>query len=158
MKYHSHETTNPTIYNSQRVPELPRLFNSSIRRQAITRTNAHLLSFGPLGTNFGELRIKIQNVSFKKMHLKMSSVKWRPFRRGGGGGGGGDELMSETRYACCVVCSCVVPLLSQSDQHDGYWRPGAYQVPGHLQSSWWHRPIAMPERNGHRIPGKHLKY
>ena len=37
-----------------------------IQRQAITRTNAHLLSIGPWGTNFSEIRIKIQNFSLRK--------------------------------------------------------------------------------------------
>ena len=36
------------------------------RHQAITRTNADLLSIGPLGTNFSEIRIKLQSVSFMK--------------------------------------------------------------------------------------------
>ena len=31
----------------------------------------------PLGTNFSEILIKILTFSFKKMHLKMSSAKWR---------------------------------------------------------------------------------
>ena len=33
----------------------------------------------PRGTNFSEILIKIQNFSFTKMHLKISSVKRRPF-------------------------------------------------------------------------------
>ena len=33
----------------------------------------------PLGTNFREILIEIHSFSFKKMHLKMSSRKWRPF-------------------------------------------------------------------------------
>ena len=45
------------------------------RCQAIAWTNAGLLSIRPLGTNFSEIRIKIQNVSFKKMHLKTSSAR-----------------------------------------------------------------------------------
>ena len=49
------------------------------RRQAIIWTNAGILLIGPLGTNFSEVLIKIHNYSFKKMHLKMSSAKWRPF-------------------------------------------------------------------------------
>ena len=49
------------------------------RRQAITWTNAGILLTGPLGTNFSEIVSEIQSSSFKKMHLKMSSVKWRPF-------------------------------------------------------------------------------
>ena len=49
------------------------------RRQAIIWTNAEILVFGPLGTNYIEILIGIQTFSFKKMHLKMSSAKWRPF-------------------------------------------------------------------------------
>ena len=43
------------------------------------RTNAGIFLIGPLGTNFNEILIKIYTFSFKKMHLKMSSGKWRPF-------------------------------------------------------------------------------
>ena len=49
------------------------------RRQAIIRTNAGILLIGPLGINFNEILIGIQTFSFKNMHLKMSSAKWRPF-------------------------------------------------------------------------------
>ena len=47
------------------------------RRQAIIWNNAGISLIGPLGTNFPE--IEIYAFSFKKMHLKMSSGKWRPF-------------------------------------------------------------------------------
>ena len=49
------------------------------RRQAIIWTNAGILLIGPLGTIFSEILIEIRPFSFKKMHLKMSSGKWRPF-------------------------------------------------------------------------------
>ena len=49
------------------------------RRQAIIWTNAGILLIGPLGTNFSEILIGIKTFWFKKMHLKMSSGKWRPF-------------------------------------------------------------------------------
>ena len=49
------------------------------RRQAIIWTIAGILLIGPLGTNFSEILIGIQTFSFKKMHLKMLSAKWRPF-------------------------------------------------------------------------------
>ena len=49
------------------------------RRQAIIWNNAGLLLNEPLGTNFSEISIRIQTFSFKKMHLNMSSAKWRPF-------------------------------------------------------------------------------
>ena len=48
-------------------------------RQAIIWTNAGILLIGPYETNFSEILIGIQTFSFKKMHLKMSSAKWRPF-------------------------------------------------------------------------------
>ena len=49
------------------------------RRQAITWTNVGILLIRPLGTNFSEMLIEIHTFSFKKIHLKMLSVKWRPF-------------------------------------------------------------------------------
>ena len=49
------------------------------RRQVIIWTNAGILSNGPLGTSFSEILIEIYTYSFKKMHLKISSGKWRPF-------------------------------------------------------------------------------
>ena len=49
------------------------------RHQAIIWTNAGILLIGPLGTNFSEILIGIQTFSFMKMHLKMSSAKWRQF-------------------------------------------------------------------------------
>ena len=48
------------------------------RRQAIIWANAVILSIGPLGTNFGEILIKIIPFSFKKMRSKVSSGKRRP--------------------------------------------------------------------------------
>ena len=51
-------------------------------RQAIIWTNARILLTEILGTNFSEILIKIQNFSFTKMHLKISSAKWRPFYPG----------------------------------------------------------------------------
>ena len=49
------------------------------RRQAIIWTNAGILLIGPLGTNFNKILIGVQTFSFRKMELKMSSAKWRPF-------------------------------------------------------------------------------
>ena len=47
--------------------------------QAIIWINAGILLIGPLGTNFSRILIEIHTFSFKKMHWKMSSAKWRPF-------------------------------------------------------------------------------
>ena len=49
------------------------------RRQAIILTNAGILLIGTLRTNFNEILIGIHAFKFKKMRLKMSSAKWRPF-------------------------------------------------------------------------------
>ena len=49
------------------------------RRQAIIWTNAGILLIRPLGTNFSEFLVEILIFSFKKMHLKVSSAKRRPF-------------------------------------------------------------------------------
>ena len=49
------------------------------QRQAIIWASAGILLIGPLGSNFNEISIKIHIDSFKKMHLKMLSGKWRPF-------------------------------------------------------------------------------
>ena len=49
------------------------------RHQAIIWTNAGILLTGLGGTNFSEILIKIYIVSFKKIHLKLSSGNWGPF-------------------------------------------------------------------------------
>ena len=49
------------------------------RHQAIIRTNAGILLIATFGTNFSEILSEIDTFSFIKMHLKMSSGRWRPF-------------------------------------------------------------------------------
>ena len=49
------------------------------RRQAIIWINAGILLIGSLGTNFNEILIELQTFSLKKIRLKMSSAKCRPF-------------------------------------------------------------------------------
>ena len=49
------------------------------RRQAIIRTNAVILLIRPLGTNFSESLVEILIFLLKKMCLKVSSAKRRPF-------------------------------------------------------------------------------
>ena len=48
-------------------------------RQAIIWTNEGILLIRTLGTNFSEILSEIHSFSFKKMHLKMLSAKWRLF-------------------------------------------------------------------------------
>ena len=49
------------------------------RRLAIIWTNVEILLKGPLGTNSSEISIKIITFSFKKINLKVWSVKPQPF-------------------------------------------------------------------------------
>ena len=46
--------------------------------QAIIWNGDGILLIGPLGTDFSEILIKIHTFPFRKLHLKMSSVKRRP--------------------------------------------------------------------------------
>ena len=50
-------------------------------RQAITWTNAGILSFRPLGTSFNEIRIKIKCFSFIKMHLNIFCPRGHELRQ-----------------------------------------------------------------------------
>ena len=45
-----------------------------------------ILSIGPPGRKFGEIRIEIQNLSYMKMHLKMLSCQFAAILSRGGGG------------------------------------------------------------------------
>ena len=47
--------------------------------QAIIWTNAGIFSITPWGTTFRQFVFEIQIFSFKKMHLKTLSAKWKPF-------------------------------------------------------------------------------
>ena len=52
---------------------------SPSQRQAIIWTNAGILLIQTLGTHFSEIFSEIPTFSFKKPHVKMSSVKRLPF-------------------------------------------------------------------------------
>ena len=73
------------------------------RRQAIIWTNAGTLLIRPLGTNFSETLIEIHTFSFKKIHLKMSSGKCRPFCLGL------SVLMSLCVGPCFLLAQSVCP-------------------------------------------------
>ena len=64
---------------------------SPIRRQAIISTNAGLFSIYIF-------LIKMQNFSFTKMHLKISSAKWRPWS---------DESRNRQRWFPDLACRCL---------------------------------------------------
>ena len=52
------------------------------RRQAIIWTNDEIFLIEPSWRNFSEILIEIQTFSLKKIHLKISPGKWRPFYLG----------------------------------------------------------------------------
>ena len=55
---------------------------SPCRHQVIIWTNDGILLIRTLETIFSEILIEISTFSFEKMHLKMSSGKWRPYSLG----------------------------------------------------------------------------
>ena len=68
------------IYASVNLPSLVQIMVCRlVRGQAIISTNAGILLIEPLGTKFSEILIEIVTFSFKKMQLKMSYGKRRPF-------------------------------------------------------------------------------
>ena len=68
------------------------------RRQAIIWTNVGILLIGPLGKNLNEILIEILTFSFKKMRLKVSSAKRRPFCLG-------PNVLTYWHVACSVPSS-----------------------------------------------------
>ena len=73
-----------------------------VRRQAITWTNAGILLIRTLATIFSEFLSKVHRFSFKKMRLKVSSAKWRPFCLGL------NELNGNIhRWICCLYSSLI---------------------------------------------------
>ena len=66
------------------------------RRQAIIWTNAGIWLIRTLGTNFSEILGEIHSFSFSKMHLKMSSAKWRLFGLG----------LNELKQSCQSLVTC----------------------------------------------------
>ena len=73
------------------------------RRQAIIWTNAGILLIRTLGTNFSEILGEIHSFSFSKIHLKMSSAKWRLFGLG----------LNELNNNCIAYAKLTGPCLSR---------------------------------------------
>ena len=107
------------------------------RRQAIIWTNAGILLFRPLGTNFSEILIEIHIFSFKKMHSKCSSAKWRPFCLGI------NVLRSSLAFfmrpffsRALIFCTIGQLMCIQKAFEPGWWWLSALMGPGHLQRLW----------------------
>ena len=83
------------------------------RRQAIIGANAGIL-LGRLGTNFSEVLIEIQTVSFTKMHLNISSKN--------------DDRFALAFNSSCNCCTCLssairfhMPLLNGRVENPWLW-------------------------------------
>ena len=75
------------------------------RCQAIIWTNVGILLIEPFRTNFSEILVEIMTFSFKKMYLKVSSAKWRPFCLG----------LNMLIFARCQSSYAVIPCKSEYD-------------------------------------------
>ena len=80
------------------------------RWQAITWTNADILSIGPFGTNFKEVWIKIQYFSFNKIYSKVPFVKWQPFCSG----------LNVLNAIWCVSVTWISPINQFNLKRDNY--------------------------------------
>ena len=101
------------------------------RRQAIIWTNARVLLIRPLGTNFSEILIKINTFLFKKMHLKMSSAKWRPFCL----------ALNVLMVIAWCLCHTIWPLWKSNHSQLSMVVAGVYLAPEHLESSLWRSSV-----------------
>ena len=97
------------------------------RRQAIIWTNAGILLIGTLGTNFSEILIEIHTFSFKKMRLKVSSAKWRPFCLG----------LNVLEHGWVDTCHNFVWMWSHIHAQSPYWfsSPQVKDIPGKYEFS-----------------------
>ena len=124
--------------------------------QAIIWTNAGILLIRPLGTNLSEILIEIYTFSFKKMHLKVSSPKWRSFCLGLNvlKKSPGDIMltrwslynmatMSQTTFSCSF--SCMKSIVFWFKFHWNLFPNGPINnMPGLVQIMAWHQSCAKP--------------
>ena len=87
--------------------------------QAITWTNAHLLTIEPVGTKFGEIQNKIRNFSFNKMHLKMSA-DWLTYR----------NTQMNNQRAVDILLEHRDLLVSLHGEYNDCWCPGDVRSQG----------------------------
>ena len=94
-------------------------------------------------TNISEILVKIQNFSFTKMHLKLSSAKWWPFCPGG------DEVMKPSLVLCAESLGyCVRSQYKITHKSYVYWSAH------HFFNKWfswvwtasssWHHKMVQP--------------
>ena len=107
---------------------------SPCRRQAIIWSNAGILLIRTLGTNFSEILIKIYTFSFRRMYLKKSSGKWRPFCFGL------NVLRCQqyktTMYWYMYLIALLHSIIRRSRSHFSY-----QDVDIRLLGTWWHKVL-----------------
>ena len=109
------------------------------QRQAIIWTNAGILLIWPLGTNFSEIQIGIQTFSFKKIHLKMSSAKWRQFVSASMSQQALDDVMlTKPPLTIHIDCHCVSKKLSAYSCHT-YNQYSTYLLNTTARPVYWRR-------------------
>ena len=106
---------------------------SPIRRQAIIGTNAVILSIRPQWTYFSEISIRIQTFSFKKMHLKVSSEKWRPFCLG-------LNVLNGRLYVCVYtgahIFVCMYMYICEYMYNKHVYRQSQVRMPNDSEVEW----------------------
>ena len=98
------------------------------RRQTIIWTNDGILLIGPLGTNFSEILIEILTFSFKKMRLKVSSAKRRPFCLGLNVLKATDSPFAPPRWQANTCHQSCARGLWKSLGYPGMWKEGDWVV------------------------------
>ena len=107
--------------------------------------------FNPLGTNFNEIWIKIQQFSYKKMSLEMPSAKW---------------------WSCCLTLGCVKvfslidleetsePFLHQHREPNRHGNPSLVVLRWDLSavSVWWTLNTLRPRQNRRHFADDILNY
>ena len=106
---------------------------SPVRHQAIIWTSAGILLILPLGTNFSEILIEILILSFKKMRLKVSSAKWRPFCLG----------LNVLTHQGCVMHVCT----SKIGHHEFRWWLVVWSMPSHYLTQGWFIDLSTFDKN-----------
>ena len=96
------------------------------RHQAIIWPNAEMLLIGSLRIDCSEILIKINTISFKKMHLKMSFAKWHLFHLS-------PNVLNP--FGCWSSICAGQSLCLQMSQH--------LAVLGHLQPQYWSQKLDM---------------
>ena len=98
------------------------------RRQAIIWNSAGILLIGRLGTHFSEILIEIITFAFKKMHLKVSSAKWRPFCLGLNMLKGNLHISPD--FFCGITFSRLIKAMwSKNNSTDIMEMPGVFNCP-----------------------------